>query len=49
MSTTIDDLLSLTFNKQRLVNVITVINLNILSEIARNLNDREKKSQQQTQ
>jgi len=45
MNTTIDDSLSLILNKQRFVNVITVINLNILSGIARNLNDREKKLQ----
>ncbi len=45
MSATINDSLSLTFNEQRLTNVITVINLNILLEIARNLNDREKKLQ----
>jgi len=38
----INDLLSLILNKQRLANVITVINLNILLEIARSLNDREK-------
>ncbi len=43
MSIMIDDSLSLTLNKQRLVNVIIMINLNILSGIARNLNDREKK------
>jgi len=49
MNTTIDDSLSLILNEQRLANVITVINLNILSEIARNLNDKEKKLQQQTQ
>jgi len=46
MSVITDNSLSLIFNKQRLVNVITVINLNILSEIVRNLNDREKKLQQ---
>jgi len=46
MSITIDDSLSLTFNEQRLANVITVINLDILSGIARNLNNREKKLQQ---
>jgi len=49
MNTTIDDSLSLILNEQRLANVITVINLNILSGIARNLNDKEKKLQQQTQ
>jgi len=46
MNITIDDSLSLILNEQRLINIITVINLNILSEIARNLNDREKKLQQ---
>jgi len=45
MSITIDNSLSFTLNEQRLANVITVINLNILSEIARNLNDKEKKLQ----
>jgi len=45
MSATIDNLLSFILNEQRFMNVITVINLNILSEIARNLNDREKKLQ----
>jgi len=45
MSATIDNSLSLISDEQRLANVITVINLNILSEIARNLNDREKKLQ----
>ena len=45
MNITIDDSLSFTFNKQRLMNVITVINSDILPEIARNLNDREKKLQ----
>jgi len=49
MNTTIDDSLSLILNEQRLANIITVINLNILSGIARNLNDKEKKLQQQTQ
>jgi len=46
MSTTTDNSLSLISDEQRLANVITVINLNILSGIARNLNDREKKLQQ---
>ncbi len=45
MSITTDNSLSFTLNEQRLANVITVINLNILSEIARNLNDKEKKLQ----
>jgi len=45
MNATIDNLLSLILDEQRLVNVIIMINLNILSEIARNLNDREKKLQ----
>jgi len=45
MSITTDDSLSLILNKQRFVNVITVINLDILSGIARNLNDKEKKLQ----
>jgi len=45
MSITTNNSLNLTLNKQRLVNVITMINLNILLGIARNLNDREKKSQ----
>jgi len=43
MNITTDDSLSLTLNEQRFINVIIVINLDILSEIARNLNDREKK------
>ncbi len=38
----INDSLSLILNKQRFANVITVINLDILSEIARSLNDKEK-------
>jgi len=46
MSITINNLLSLILNEQRFTNVITVINLNILSGIARNLNNREKKLQQ---
>jgi len=49
MNATTDNSLSLILNEQRLINVITVINLDILSGIARNLNDREKKLQQQTQ
>ncbi len=46
MSATTDNSLSLTLNELRLTNVITVINSDILSGIARNLNDREKKLQQ---
>ncbi len=46
MSITINNSLSLILNEQRFTNVITVINLNILSGIARNLNNREKKLQQ---
>jgi len=46
MNATTDDSLSLISDEQRLTNIITVINLNILSGIARNLNDREKKLQQ---
>ncbi len=46
MNVMIDDSLSLILNKQRLTNVITIINLDILSEIARSLNDREKMLQQ---
>jgi len=46
MSATIDDSLSLISDEQRLINVIIMINLDILSGIARNLNDREKKLQQ---
>jgi len=38
--------LSLISNEQRLINIITVINLSILSEIARSLNNREKMLQQ---
>ncbi len=45
MSITIDNSLSLTLNEQRLTNVIIVINSDILSGIARNLNNREKKLQ----
>jgi len=41
-----DNSLSLIPDEQRLMNVITVVNLNTLPGIARNLNDREKKSQQ---
>jgi len=45
MNVIIDNSLSFILNEQRFANVITVINLNILSGIARNLNDREKKLQ----
>jgi len=42
MSVMINNSLSLISDEQRLINIITVINLNILSEIARSLNNREK-------
>ncbi len=44
-----DDPLSLTPDEQRLANVITVVNPDTLPGIARNLNDRGKKSQRRTQ
>ena len=49
MGATTDDPLSLTPDEQRLANVITVVNPDTLPGIARNLNDRGKKSQRRTQ
>jgi len=46
MNAITDNSLSLILNEQRFTNAITVINLNTLSEIARNLNNEEKKLQQ---